>query len=131
MRRPAAVAGLLLGVCCFCIALAALDARQSAAQEQGGPAQTHQAERLRRLQQQSGGGVTVTDARVLVVPRFGCQLVDANETQCMTSLAAARSKPCTEKFMTGAAVALLCRHPGSPVLRGSGHQNREHSPESS
>ena len=108
MRRPAAAAGLLLGVCCFCVALAALEARQSAAQEHGGVADAlQQSEQLRRLQEQSGGsGAAVTDARVLVVPRFGCQLVDANETECMATLDAAQSKPCREKAMTGAALAL-------------------------
>ena len=104
MRRPAAAAGLLLGVCCFCVALAALEARQSAAQEHGDSADAVQSEQLRRLQEQSGG--KVTDARVLVVPRFGCQLVDANETECMASLDAAQSKPCREKAMTGAALTL-------------------------
>jgi len=103
MRRPAAAAGLLLGVCCFCVALAALEARQSAAQEHGGDADAmQQSEQLRRLQEQTGG--KVTDARVLVVPRFGCQLVDANETECMASLDAAQSNPCREKAMTGAAL---------------------------
>ena len=106
MRRPAAAAGLLLGVCCFCVALAALEARQSAAPEHGGDADALQTEQLRRLQEQSGGGATVvTDARVLVVPRFVCQLVDANETECTASLDAAQSKPCREKAMSGAAIS--------------------------
>ncbi len=109
MRRPAAAAGLLLGVCGFCVALAALEARQSAAQEHGGDTADalQQSEQLRRLQEQTGG--RVTDARVLVVPRFGCQLVDANETECMASLDAAQSKPCREKAMTGALALTLGR----------------------
>ena len=105
MRRPAAVAGLLLGVCCFCAALAAVGPRQAVALARHGSSDTGQAQRFdkheaRRLQQQSGAA-KVTDARVLVVPRLPCQLVDANETQCMDSLEAAFSKHCTAKSHDG------------------------------
>ena len=104
MRRAATVTGILLGACCFCAALLALEARQSTVvpAQHSGPADSLRHEQLRRLQQQSGGGVTVTDARILVVPRFPCQLVDANETQCMASVDAASSEPCIKKAMTGA-----------------------------
>jgi hypothetical protein len=101
------VAGLLLGVCCFCAALAAVGPRQSAAHAWHGSSDDAEAQRFnkpegaRRLQQQSGAA-TVTQARVLVVPRLPCQLVDAEETQCVASLEAAFSTHCTSKAMTGA-----------------------------
>ena len=112
MRRRAVAAGLLLGVCCFCAALAAIAPRQSAAAAASGRRHssytTRQQRRFREQQpdarrlQQESSGATITEARVLVVPRFPCQLVDANETVCMASMEAATSETCLSKAMTRA-----------------------------